>query len=278
VSGRLSHTALRRGGASFQVASLPGIPVVNLLHSRRVFGFVSRHLVCRVPMREKRIALTFDDGPNPAVTPRLLEFLQAVGVHATFVLVGRNAARYSSVAADVARRGHEIGNHTHDHIPLPILPRAMQVRQIERAAQAIEGATGHQPRLFRPPMGWFNRSVLHVLAERGDVPVLGDVYPQDTTCPGAAVLVERILARVGPGSIVILHDGSVLGAVDRHQAVDALETLVPRLLDDGYTLGTVGELLAAAEPATSPCAPGAGAAAAGTCKVPAATRSVYKPG
>jgi peptidoglycan-N-acetylglucosamine deacetylase len=237
--------------------------VVNLLHSQRVFGFVSRHLVCRVPVREKRLALTFDDGPNPAVTPRLLDLLQACGARATFFLIGRNAARYPSLAAEIVRRGHEIGNHTHDHIPLPILPRALQVRQMDRAAAAMEAATGQQPRLVRPPMGWFNRSVLHMLAERGDVPVLGDVYPQDTTNPGAAVLVQRILARVGPGSIVILHDGSVLGAIDRHQAVDALETLLPHLLDDGYTLGTVGELLAAAVPATAPNCAAPGSAAAG---------------
>jgi peptidoglycan/xylan/chitin deacetylase (PgdA/CDA1 family) len=220
--------------------------VVNLLHSRRVFGFVSQHLVCRVAVREKRTALTFDDGPNPAVTPRLLDLLQAHGVRATFFLIGRNVERYPRIAAEISRRGHEIGNHSQDHVPLPLLPRSLLWRQIDRASQAIEAATGQRPRLFRPPMGWFSRGMLHALAARGYVPVLGDVYPQDTTRPGAAVLVQRVLQRVGPGSIVILHDGSAVGAVDRHQAVDALETILPRLLRDGYTMGTVGDLLAAA--------------------------------
>lgn len=234
--------------------------MVNLLHSRRVFGYVSQHLVCRVPLRHKQIALTFDDGPNPAVTPRLLDLLQAHGARATFFLIGRNAMRYPRLAAEIAARGHEIGNHTHDHVVLPVLPRRVLWQQMERAGQAIHAATGQRPHLFRPPMGWFSRSMLHLLAERGYLPVLGDVYPQDTARPGVPVLVGRVLERVQPGSIVILHDGSVLGEVDRHQMVDALEAILPQLRAGGYALGTVSELLAAAE--HEAVAPGPGAASA----------------
>jgi peptidoglycan/xylan/chitin deacetylase (PgdA/CDA1 family) len=181
------------------------------------------------------------------VTPRLLRLLEAHGVRATFFLIGRNVERYPSLAAELAARGHELGNHTQNHLLLPVLPRAMLLRELNRAADAIFVATGQRPRLFRPPMGWFSRSLLHTLAEHGYQPVLGDVYPQDCNRPGREAIVRIIETRLAPGSIVILHDGSVTGAADRHQAVDALEVLLPRLLAAGWEVGTVGDLLVAGE-------------------------------
>jgi peptidoglycan/xylan/chitin deacetylase (PgdA/CDA1 family) len=218
---------------------------VNPLHSRRVFDYVSRHLVCKVPLRERRIALTFDDGPNPHLTPRLLHLLDAHSARATFFLIGRNVERWPHLAAEIVRRGHEIGNHSQNHLLLPLLPRRMLLREMRRADSAIHAATGLRPRLFRPPMGWFNRSMLRTLAEHGYRPVLGDVYPQDTQRPGIAAIVDRVLVRIAPGSIVILHDGSLMRA-DRTQSIDAIEAILPRLRAEGWTLGTVSELLAAA--------------------------------
>lgn len=220
---------------------------LNLLHSKRIFDYVSQHVVCSVPLRERRIALTFDDGPNPSVTPRLLRLLDDHQVRATFFLVGRNVRRYPALTAEIASRGHEIGNHTHNHMPMPVLPRSMMLREMERASHAIHAATGQWPHLFRPPMGWFSRSMLRTLAESGYRPILGDVHPQDTTRPGADEIVRRVLERVGPGSIVILHDGSALGPVDRHQSVDAAETLISHLHGESYSLGTVTQLLEAGE-------------------------------
>jgi peptidoglycan/xylan/chitin deacetylase (PgdA/CDA1 family) len=218
---------------------------VNLLHSRRVFGYISQHLVCSARVRAKQVAFTFDDGPNPAVTPRLLDLLDAHGARSTFFLIGRNVERYPKLAADIAARGHEIGNHSYNHLLLPILPRPMMLREMERASHAIQAATGQRPQLFRPPMGWFNRGMLHTLAARGYRPILGNVYPQDCSRPGADVIAERVLRWIGPGSIVILHDGSVTGPADRHQSVDALETVLPRLRDEQYRFATVTQLLEA---------------------------------
>ena len=100
------------------------------------------------------------------------------------------------------------------------------------------------PRFLRPPMGCFNHGLLRVVAERGYRPVLGDVYPQDTARPGRDVIVHRVLERIAPGSIVILHDGSLYRRADRSQSLDAVEALLPRLRDLGYALGTVSELVA----------------------------------
>ena len=218
---------------------------MNPLHSRRVFDYVSRHLVCKVALRARRIALTFDDGPNPLITPRLLDMLDAHSARATFFLIGRNVQRWPQLAAEIAARGHEIGNHSQNHLLLPLLPQRMLLREMRRADNAIHAATGTRPRLFRPPMGWFNRRMLRTLATHGYQPVLGDVYPQDTTRPGSGVIVDRVMARLAPGSIVIMHDGSMSRA-DRTQSIDAMAALLPRLVAGGWTMGTVSELLAAA--------------------------------
>lgn len=231
---------------------------MNLLHTRRVFDYVSRHMVCSVQLRARHVAFTFDDGPNPAHTPRLLRLLEQHGAHATFFLIGRNVQRHPALAAEIVARGHEVGNHTYDHLPLPLLTRRALVQQLQRASDTIHGATGVRPGFMRPPLGWFNRAVLHTIAEQGYRPVLGDVYPQDAFRPGTAAIIERVRARIAPGSIVILHDGSIRGAVDRGQSIDAVEVLLPWLRDQGYAIGSVSELLAAAAAESAPPAAATG--------------------
>lgn len=225
---------------------------MNLLHSKRVFDYVSRHIVCSVPVRERRIALTFDDGPSPKSTLRLLHLLSRYSMHATFFLVGRNVERYPGITRQIAEEGHEIGNHSYSHSLLPLLPRRLLLREMDRATAAIQHVTGQRPRLFRPPMGWFSRSMLRTLAEHGYRAVLGDVYPQDCNRPGSGVILRRVLERVGPGSIVILHDGSVSGHADRRQSIDAVEGLARHLRALRYEIGTVSQLLHAGECEPSP--------------------------
>jgi peptidoglycan/xylan/chitin deacetylase (PgdA/CDA1 family) len=217
---------------------------VNLLHHPRIQDYVAQHLVCSVPMEERCVAFTFDDGPNPAATPRLLQLLEDHGARATFFLLGRNVERFPDLAAEIAARGHEIGNHTHTHATLPLLPRRMMLGEMERATRAIERATGHRPSLFRPPLGWFNRSMLQALAAHGYRGVLGDVYPQDAHGPASDVIVERVLHRIRPGSIVILHDGIVFRRTSREPSLNAVETLLGMLRARDYVLCTVSELLA----------------------------------
>jgi len=216
---------------------------LNLLYSRRVFDYISRHMLCSVPIREPHVALTFDDGPNPRETPRLLRLLESLQVQATFFLVGRHVHRHPNLAAEIAAGGHEIGNHTHHHVALPFLPGRLLLRELDGASRRIHSATGHWPRLFRPPLGWFNRSTLRKLEQHGYRPVLGDVYPQDCKRPGAPVIARRVVERVRPGSIVILHDGVAFGRSDRSQSTDAVAMVVESLRDKSYRVGTVGRLL-----------------------------------
>lgn len=216
---------------------------LNLLHSPRAFGFISRHLLCSVPLAARRVALTFDDGPNPVATPRLLSLLAASGIRATFFLLGRNVRRFPHLAAQIAADGHEIGNHTHNHFALPLLPRPLALRELERTSRLIESTTGQRPHLVRPPLGWFSSGVLRTLAANGYRAVLGDVYPRDCTRPGADVIARRVLERARPGSIVILHDGVPYGRADRMQTVDAVALVIDELHRQQYSFGTVSHLL-----------------------------------
>ncbi len=174
------------------------------------------------------VALTFDDGPNEPYTSRILDILKARGVKATFFVVGVNARTFPDAVRREAAEGHEIGNHTFTH---PYLigegGRTMlwQIDETERTLQELAGVTPHW---FRPPHG-FRDPRLFPKARRMDLEVVEwSNMPRDWTRPGADVIVERTLARLKPGDIILLHDGaSTWHGGDRGQTVEAL----PRILD-----------------------------------------------
>lgn len=214
----------------------------TLLDNGRVREILDRHFLLRVPTEEKRIALTFDDGPSPRNTPRLLEMLERRGIRATFFLLGLRARQFPELAREIRDAGHEIGNHTHLHLPLPFLPMRWLENEIESALSHIEKATGMRPRYCRPPFGWFSPRVLKALARHGQQPVIGDVYPRDSRNPGVENIVQRVLDRISPGSIIILHDGGWHPRVDRSQTIDAVDRLIDELGNRGYQFQTLSEL------------------------------------
>jgi len=212
------------------------------LDNRHVRSVLDRHFLLSVPTEEKRIALTFDDGPSPRNTPALLELLARRDVRATFFLLGLRAQQFPSLAGELSEAGHEIGNHTHLHLPLPFLPQRWLHGEIERALDQIERATSVRPRYCRPPFGWFSRRVLDALAHHGQQPVIGNVYPRDSRNPGREKIVSRVMDRITPGSIVILHDGGWHPNVDRSQTIEAVDELIDRLGAQGYRFQTLSEL------------------------------------
>lgn len=207
---------------------------ISLLDHQPVRRHLAQHFLLSGVTPMRRIALTFDDGPSPRNTPRLLQLLGDKGVPATFFLLGHRVRKFGSLAGEIAAAGHGIGSHTDLHIPLPLLPAWLLRREFRRAQEAIAEATGQQPRWFRPPYGWFDRRVLELAREFGSQPVLGDVYPVDTRAPSAHAIVERVLRRVEPGSIVILHDGGWHSRVDRSRTIDAVDELTDLLGEQGW--------------------------------------------
>lgn len=183
----------------------------------------------------KPIALTFDDGPDPATTPRLLAALAAADAKATFMLWGERVAAHPQLVRQVVSAGHAVGNHTHSHPNLEGLTAAQVVAELSRADRAIEAASGVTPSFFRPPYGVVNA---HVLAAANRPAVTWRVDSEDWRTHDGERTYSRVLALVQPGDIVLLHDGLISTA-------EILPRLLCALTEAGYTMVTVPELLAA---------------------------------
>ncbi|MFE2377247.1 polysaccharide deacetylase family protein [Streptomyces sp. NPDC059398] len=180
----------------------------------------------------KQVALTFDDGPLPRYTRRVLDVLERYEVPATFFCCGIHVAgEGGEQLLRMREQGHTIGNHTWSHPFLPELTRAGLTEQIDRAGEAIAQATGGDvPHLFRPPYGARTPEVLGWLRESGTTTVLWDVAPDDWALRPADVIARDVLADVRPGSVVLLHDGGG----DRSPTVDSLAPIIEGLLARGY--------------------------------------------
>jgi peptidoglycan/xylan/chitin deacetylase (PgdA/CDA1 family) len=180
----------------------------------------------------RRIALTFDDGPDPTWTPRVADVLRAGHVPGTFFEIGSQVARYPSVVKQLARDGDEIGNHTFTHVLLSSVPGWEQRTQIELTEAAIAGVTGHYARLIRPPYASLpdaitpsqDRALARVAGGHYFI-VLADYDSQDWRRPGVAKIVSNASPPGKTGGIVMLHDGGG----NRSQTAAAVRELIPRL-------------------------------------------------
>lgn len=192
-----------------------------------------------VPTERRMIALTFDDGPHPRLTPRILEILDRYGVRATFFLIGKNVSDYPSAARLIAERGHEIGNHTYSHVRLDRVSPSRAEEELARCSEAIEQVCGVRPTLFRPPEGGISEELLGVCAEAGYRAILWSIDTRDWESKNESRIVSRVLSRVRPGDVILLHD--FIGTNSR--TPEALEIILPELLAQGYEFVTVSELI-----------------------------------
>ncbi|GAC1402404.1 MAG: hypothetical protein NVSMB64_02190 [Candidatus Velthaea sp.] len=187
------------------------------------------------------VALTFDDGPDPAVTPRLLDLLEREGVHATFFVVGRAVRAHPDLVRRMLADGNEIGNHTETHAHLNALfAQAGLDREIGQAEAAIVEATGMHPHYLRPPFGARNFSAIDAARKRGYTVVMWSDMLDDRTSDGA----QRLLARIHDGDIVVLHDGDQGrdGTGGRTYEAGYTGELIAALRARGYRFVTISEL------------------------------------
>ena len=175
------------------------------------------------------VALTFDDGPDPEVTPRVLDLLDRAGQRATFFAIGRRARAHPDLAAEIARRGHRVENHTDTHPHLfACYPAPGLRREVETAQRWIAAATGAPPRLFRAPAGLRNPLLDRVLHRAGLRLVSWTRRGFDGVEGDAAAISRRLLAGLAAGDILLLHDGRAHGPRGGNPVV--LEVL-PRVID-----------------------------------------------
>jgi peptidoglycan/xylan/chitin deacetylase (PgdA/CDA1 family) len=191
----------------------------------------------------KTLALTFDDGPNPAATPKLLEILARHNVRATFFLIGRFVQQEPALARDLVAAGHEVANHTQDH-PFLILAASEEVKRQLMSCEAALAAAAvpNLRRLFRPPYGARRPRTLKTVRELGLTPVSWTITCYDWK-PTTAERVEfHAMRQIVGGDVILLHDGGHLALnADRMHTVNAVASMVPKLIDRGYEFVTIGD-------------------------------------
>ena len=181
------------------------------------------------------VALTFDDGPNPEATPRILDALAASGTVATFFLLGRHVERWPALAGRVAAEGHVIGNHGWFHRKLHTQSPASVRRDLELGTAAIIGATGVRPEVFRAPHGFRAPWVSHIARTLGQRTVGWSLGVWDSARPGVDAIVERTVGGARPGSILLLHDGDGYDpSGDRSQTAAAVPRIISELKARDY--------------------------------------------
>ncbi|MFI9272873.1 polysaccharide deacetylase family protein [Kitasatospora sp. NPDC052896] len=185
------------------------------------------------------VALTFDDGPDPASTPLFLAELEKAGVKATFFLLGRMLVQAPELGRELVAAGHEVAVHGWRHRPLLVRgPRATR-DDIARARDLVADVTGQQPRWYRPPYGVLTASALHAARQEGLTPVLWTHWGQDWTAKATPDSVLRTLTRTPlAGGTVLLHDSDVTSAPGAwRSALGALPRLLQLCADQGLRVG-----------------------------------------
>ncbi len=205
----------------------------------------SYQVINEVSVREKAVAFTFDDGPNPLYTPQVLEIFREVQGKATFFMIGTQIEKSLETAKAVHEQGHEIGNHTYTHPHLPELSSEEVRRELQLTEELIRRVTGAKPKVYRPPYIDTSEEVAAITAGEFGYPAIGAVNgaATDWEMPGVTHIVEKTREQVRPGSFLLFHDGFD----DRSQTIEAVRILAAELTAAGYRLVTVSELLALSE-------------------------------
>lgn len=206
------------------------IAVVAILGLGLSWGRISRAITEDV---KPKIALTFDDGPHPVYTPKLLDGLKERNVKATFFVVGKNIEGREDIIKRMDEEGHLIGNHTYDHVKITGLPPEEACAQITKTSELVSEITGKNTEFVRPPFGAWDKKL-----ECGFemFPVLWSIDPLDWTTKNVDAVVQKVLSRAEENSIILLHDYY-------DSSVEAALKIVDALLERGFEFVTVDELV-----------------------------------
>lgn len=210
------------------------INLANLPHTRPADV---KMIYSQCVVENNAIAITFDDGPDPQHTPRLLDMLKERGIKATFFLVGKCAATWPDIVKRMIEEGHEVGNHTWNHYQLTRLGESKVLNELQTTHDAIVKACGVTPILYRPPYGATRLSQQKLIHDHFDyTAVLWDVDPLDWKAPRSAAKVhERVLKQTKAGSIILCHD-------IHRETVDAMPATLDNLKARGFQFVTVTQL------------------------------------
>jgi peptidoglycan/xylan/chitin deacetylase (PgdA/CDA1 family) len=197
----------------------------------------------RLPASSNAVAITFDDGPNPDATPRILDVLREEGVSATFFVLGRHAERWPGLVRRMTEEGHQLGNHGYWHRKLHRRLPSYVRDDLTRGTEAIVQASGGvRPRVFRAPHGFRNPWVTPIAASLGQRTIGWSLGVWDSARPGASEIARRALNGLHARSILLLHDGDGYDPDgDRLQTAEALPMIIRGLRDRGLQFTTLPE-------------------------------------
>ncbi|MEW2254887.1 glycosyltransferase [Streptomyces sp. NPDC047869] len=198
----------------------------------------------RVP--DHRVVLTFDDGPDPTWTPKVLDILQKHHAHAVFFVTGTMASRYPDLVKRMVDEGHEVGLHTFNHPDLSYHSERRIDWELSQSQLALAGAAGIRSSLFRPPYSSFADAmddkswpVTEYVGSRGYLTVVNDTDSEDWRRPGVDEIIRKATPKGGKGAIVLMHDSGG----ERHQTIQALDRFLPQLQSRGYRFQSLTEAL-----------------------------------
>lgn len=198
------------------------------------------------PRSEPKLAITFDDGPHPSHTPRLLDILKKRELTATFYVIGVMARAYPDILRRIAGEGHEIGNHTFRHPNLAVLSDKTVFEEIDKTTEMVDRIVKAAPTTMRPPYGSLTRRQRSMLHETRELQtVLWSVDPLDWRRPGSSVVRERIVRRAHNGAIILAHD-------IHRGTIDAMPQTLDLLIARGFEFRTVSDLVGLAHWAPDP--------------------------
>ncbi|WP_232735748.1 polysaccharide deacetylase family protein [Alteribacter populi] len=226
-----------KGGPEREVRQLDPVPDVTLQQEYPDTVFL------KGPTTENKIALTFDDGPDPRFTPGVLDVLSEYNVPATFFLMGARAEANPDLAQRIVEEGHVVGNHTFWHPDLVEEADVdLLVEEVTRTEDVLAEVLGLRTTLFRAPYGFLYRELVEEL-EILNYSVIGwSVDSLDWQEITPEEIAENVLTQIQPGSIVLMHDGAE-PEFDRTQTIESLHEIIPTLQEQGYEFVTVSELL-----------------------------------
>jgi peptidoglycan-N-acetylglucosamine deacetylase len=229
----------------FALAAAAGVALVSVgYQSLAPTGQWFGRAFCRGRRGSKQIALTFDDGPNDPHTLELLDVLSRHNVHATFFLIGRYVRERPDIVAEIARRGHVVGNHTFTH-PLLTLQSASRIRdELSRCGEAIHDVIGKHSNLFRPPWGGRRPAVFRIARQLGLEPVMWNITGYDWKASSPEFIEQKVTPKIRGADVILLHDGGhACFGTDRSATVAAVDRLLNRHKAEGYEFVTIPEMI-----------------------------------
>jgi peptidoglycan/xylan/chitin deacetylase (PgdA/CDA1 family) len=183
------------------------------------------------------VAMTFDDGPHPSLTPKLLDLLKERNIKCTFFLIGQNVKAYPQIVRRIIAEGHEIGAHTYTHCSLTSRSDAQIRSELQRSEEVLMSAANYRPQLIRPPYGAINTRIKQLMfSEFGYSTIMWSVDPQDWRRPGVSVVTSRLVSGARPGAIMLAHD-------IHPPTIQAMPAMFDQLLAKGYQFVTVSQLM-----------------------------------